>query len=330
MCGVHTSTPASALFGGGFVRCRIGTQEKLGIAGGCRGQERQAVGFTFEDREAVEMGFDSSHQECVAVVEEVVGSDTRRHVRRSVRDVFHPLFGGYMFHDDFEIVGHVSYQRFHNRFDEFPLAIVNIDAGCGHLRMDAEDDSTLGHPTNGGVDMFHVRDTELGVGGGTRRIIFARVHVSALLRLGDLLRCGVIGEVQRHERRNRAFRDAQYVLPVHQRHGGVGHRWVEIRHDDAFHELAGGVCDDGGGFGTVAEMMVEIVRFGDGETTGGGHLFYFGCDGARGYVADRSGIGDIRGLCSIHGFLHFLFIRRHHCFSRWIDFVSRLMSNFFL
>ena len=75
------------------------------------------------------------------------------------------------------------------------------------------------------------------------------------------------------------------MLLVHHHHGGGRYRWVEVGHHNAFHKLAGGVCNNGGGFGIVTEMMLETIPFGDGEAAGGAQVTYIWCNEAWVYIA---------------------------------------------
>ena len=57
----------------------------------------------------------------------------------------------------------------------------------------------LGHLFQGCITAADVGDAGSGVGGGPGRIEFHRMHQAALFCLDDLIRRGVIGQIEGHE-----------------------------------------------------------------------------------------------------------------------------------
>ena len=115
-------------------------------------------------------------------------------------------------------------------------------------------------------EIRRAKDAGIAVGGGPGRVELERHHAS-VARPGDLVGRGVVGEVERHQRREVAAGRPRRedAVAVGQRLRGGGDRRAQVGHDDRAAELPRGVRHHGGHRGAIAHMQVPVVGTGEGE-----------------------------------------------------------------
>mmetsp|Transcript_17272 Transcript_17272/g.39725 ORF Transcript_17272/g.39725 Transcript_17272/m.39725 type:complete len:254 (-) Transcript_17272:5-766(-) len=227
------------------------------------------------------MGTDSSDEHVISIINQVLGCDARLDVRRRVvHNVFHSLLGTDVFHCHFQC-RKILDQRFHDFFDKDGFPFENI--GVCDLRMNAEHHSHLLHRFQNRVQIFDVRDTEGGVGRGTRGVVLASddsgspVGVFQCGSLSDFFRFGTVGEIERHE-----GLEVRWILPVLGKRGhdallvfqgklDSGDGRLQIRHHQTSTESRVCVFQDGCGGRTISAMVVEIVGVTNGDRLVVGH-----------------------------------------------------------
>ena len=85
----------------------------------------------------------------------------------------------------------------------------------------------------------------------------------------DFVNAGIVGEVERHERRERAggnpglSQRGHDAVAIRQCKRDRGDRRLEIRHDDSPRELPCAIAHDRAQRRTIAQMQVPVVRADD-------------------------------------------------------------------
>mmetsp|Transcript_6553 Transcript_6553/g.18281 ORF Transcript_6553/g.18281 Transcript_6553/m.18281 type:complete len:300 (+) Transcript_6553:314-1213(+) len=266
----HTGTSTSRLLGMGGMRGGIGTRKEFGIARRRRLEQRLPMRLALEDGEAVEVWLDPPHQEGVAIVQQMVTRNGRPDIGRRGIDVVDRLLRRDVFHNNLE-GGEVGNQRFHDFLNELALPIEDVDGRSRHLGMDAQDHAHLGHGLEGRVRLFHVRDAELRVRRGSRRIILARLDVSGGVGLADFVGGGDVGEVECHEgfelirTADAVGEGLEDVLPVGQGLFRVDDGRLEVGHGNRPAEALGGQPQHIRDLGPVAKVMMKVVGHGQSD-----------------------------------------------------------------
>mmetsp|Transcript_36256 Transcript_36256/g.76180 ORF Transcript_36256/g.76180 Transcript_36256/m.76180 type:complete len:315 (-) Transcript_36256:18-962(-) len=249
------------------VRCRIGSEEELGIARRGRLQQRLAMALAFQYGEAVEVWFDPADEQCVTVVEDVMAGDARLDVGRSAQDVVHRLLRRNVLHDYFQI-WHFGHERLYDLVDEDRLAIEDVDGRSADLRVDAQHHPNFGHGPQCRIRLFHVGDASVGIGRGARGVVLARLDETRGVCLADLLRRGIVRQVERHEGLEGSvgqlgWKAGEECISVFDGLFGGRDGWLEIGHGDGSTELLGCVFEDVGHDWALAEVVVEVIGKGE-------------------------------------------------------------------
>jgi hypothetical protein len=184
--------------------------------------------------------------------------NTRFDVIRSRSYVFHCLSRADMLHGDFE-TGKVGHQGFHNFFDKDGLPFENVRV-C-HFRMNAQHHVLFLHFFQSRIAVLNVSDTKIRVGRRSRWIILAADDTSSR-SLADFVGRSLIRQIKRHERFQRRTRRKrpQNMLTVFKGLFRCRHGWFRVGHDETATETLGSVLQDSGGFGTFANVVMEIIR----------------------------------------------------------------------
>ncbi len=108
------------------------------------------------------------------------------------------------------------------------------------------------------------------VGGRAGRVQLGGVHETGGLGLADFFRLGAVGEVQDHQRFERAAGRAgsENPLAIAVGFGRIAHRWYQVGHDDGAAKGARDIRDGIGQHGTIAKMNVPVVGTQQGQAVG--------------------------------------------------------------
>ena len=111
----------------------------------------------------------------------------------------------------------------------------------------------------------------MGIGGGPGRIKFHGGDEAALQTLFDIVRIGLLCQIQGHQR----------LETITGRNGGQdaitislcitrgNNRWNQVRHDDGTGKMTRRIADDAGQNAAVAQVKMPIVRTTDADRVHG-------------------------------------------------------------
>ena len=176
-------------------------------------------------------------------------------------------------------VGHAlaSYNGFHLRgfevvmlFDNDPgkigeringFTVKDIDIGVGYFPVHQQWHAYCFHGLQRGVGLADVGDAGIRVGGGSGRVELDGVDHTALACIEDFRCFGIVGEIQRHQRLESGVggQSGENSLPVGQGRFGVGHRRLQVWHDDGPPELTRCVGYHGLQRFAVPNMQVPVI-----------------------------------------------------------------------
>src|SRR5690625_5457622 len=108
------------------MRGGVGAQEELGAAAGGRRNECRLMVAALEDRQTVVMGPDTANQHMVAVIQQVMGGDRRRHRITGGADKVGGILGGNVLQHD-ALTGELLSEGRQVAMEEDLFAIKNID-----------------------------------------------------------------------------------------------------------------------------------------------------------------------------------------------------------
>ena len=262
------------------MRRAVRTEEEMRVAAGGRLQQRGTVRLALEDGRAVVVRADAALEQRVAVEQQVVRRDRGCHVGRCVTHEVHRVAGGDVFQHHAQLWEPFA-QRQQVALDEHALAIEDVDGRIGHLAMQQQRQFVALHRLDHRMHPRQLAHAGLRVGGGAGGVILHRKHAVAVLRAGDLVDRGVLGEIQRHQRlESRPLRQAGQNPPAivfGLRHRG--HRRLQVRHHDGAREALRGVADHRSQRVAIAKMQVPVVGAGDFQARGGHGLQARACGG---------------------------------------------------
>ena len=266
---VATGAARGVLLEVGGVRRAVGTQEEFGAAAGGGFDQRQAVGFALEHRQAVVVRADAAGEDGVAVVQQVLGGEGGGGEVVGIAHVLGSFARGDVLKHNFQR-GEVAAQRDELLVDEGGFAVEQIDVGAGDLTMHQQQHVGALHGFQRLVDLAQVGHACVAVGGGTGGIELGGYDACGL-GTGDLVGGQAVGEVQGHQRveGDALGHGGQDALAVGQGLGGAGHGRAQVGHDDGAAKLGGGVRHHGVQGLAIAHVQVPVVGAGDGESGGG-------------------------------------------------------------
>ena len=114
------------------MRRRVSAEEELGVAASRRLEHRGAVRLALEDGQAVEVGPDAADEHVVAVQQNMLRSNGRRHVATLGPAELDSLLGGDVLHDDLQFWD-CSDQPCEHFLKKYALAIEDIHSAVSHL-----------------------------------------------------------------------------------------------------------------------------------------------------------------------------------------------------
>ena len=144
MGGVAARAARGVFFQVCGVGCAVGAQKEFGRAAGGRRKQRLAVGFALQDRQAIVVGANAAGEDCVAVVEQMLGGDGGTQKWVGFVYVLRGFLGGDVFHHDFEF-GEVAPQGNQLLVNENGFAVKQINVGTGHFAMYQEQHASALH-----------------------------------------------------------------------------------------------------------------------------------------------------------------------------------------
>jgi hypothetical protein len=163
-------------------------------------------------------------------------------------------------------------QRPQHALEKHPLAIEDVDLGCGRLAMHQERHARLLHRFEHTVAARDIGHPGIGVGGCAGGIVLHCVHEAARTRARYLVGRRVVGQVERHQglERHTGRQRRQDARSVLSRHDRCRDRWPQIRHDDRAGKARSRVRQYGAHRIAVAQMQVHIVGSGNRQLLGHG------------------------------------------------------------
>ena len=146
--------------------------------------------------------------------------------------------------------------------DEGGLAVEDVDVRVGHLAMHQQRQIMRLERRERGINLVDRGNARIGVRRRARRVILDGVHEPARLGASDLGGAGIVGQVQRHQRREARAggQRSENALAVGRGKCRRRHRWSEVRHHDCAREPCCAVTDDGGERRAVAQVQMPVVR----------------------------------------------------------------------
>ena len=121
--------------------------------------------------------------------------------------------------------------------------------------------------SSAGYALRDVGDARIGIGGRSCRIQFDRMHDAACSGTLNLLRRGVVGEIQRHQRLERGAcrQRGEDARAIGARLLGGSDRWPQVGHDDGAGKLPRGIGQHGLHQQSIAQMQVPVVGSGNSK-----------------------------------------------------------------
>ncbi|MNR04282.1 hypothetical protein D3C85_1202260 [compost metagenome] len=207
----------------------------------------------------------------VAVVQHVLRRDRRGDRALGVTHVLGALFRRNVFEHDLQCREGAP-QGLHHSLDKNGFAVEHVDGRVRHFPMHQQRHAALLQRLQR-LRAFAQQIGHAGIRIGRRAsgVQLHRKHLAGLVRAEDFLGGGIVGQVQRHqwrERRRVAARLGQRrknPVAVSQRLLGGGHGRLQVGHDDGAGELARGIGHNGFQRRAIAQVQMPIVGAGDGE-----------------------------------------------------------------
>ncbi len=203
---------------------------------------------------------DAACKDRIAIVQQVLGRDGRRHPRPCARDEFSRARRRDVLEHHLEPRKSLD-ERGEHLVDEDRLAVEDIDIRARRFAVHQERHAELFHAPEHRIGLADVRDARVRMRGRARRVELDAVHRPGLRRSIDLLGGGAVRQVQRHQRREAAARRqcGQNALAIGECQRDRGDRRLEIRHHDGAAEARGGEFRHGGERCAVAQVHVPVV-----------------------------------------------------------------------
>ena len=209
----------------------------------------------------------AAHQQVVAVVHQML----RRYGGGQIVAAFahQPcgFCGGDVLEHDFQMRD-LFQHGLHNPFDEYGLAVKNINIGVGNFAVRQKQDALVGHCFQHGQQLEQIGHAAVGIGGGAGRIEFEGGNAGSF-GFAHGFNGGFVGEVQAHERLEAALafgrHGGQNLLAVGQRLGDGADGRFQVGHNECAPHLPRGEGDDRFQRVAAADVQVEIVGSDNGE-----------------------------------------------------------------
>jgi len=167
--GKHPGAAAGIFLGGTIVRCAIGTQEKSWVAAGRRVEQRKAVAFALQDRQAVVVRPDAAGEYRVAIVQQVLGRDGRADAGSGAGDEFDGARRRDVFEDHAQ-GGKTFEHGLQHGVDEVGFTVEYIHVACGVSPCTSKGMPSFLHALENSIHMRDVGHAGIRVRGGTGRV----------------------------------------------------------------------------------------------------------------------------------------------------------------
>ncbi len=244
------------------MRRAVGAEEEARPARRRGLDERASMRLPLQDRQAVPVRPQAAGEQRVAVVQQVMRGDRRgeRAVAMTVGHVVGRLLRRDVLEHDAQRRERRA-QRDQLLVDEHPLAIEQVDGGIGDLAVHEQRHAARLHRFERRPAMTQVRHAGRRVRRRAGRVQLDAVDDARVLRAIDLAGRRLVGQVERHQRREGrpVGQRGDDALAVRGRGGDGRHRRPQVRHHDRAREAPGRVRQHGFERGAVAQMQVPVV-----------------------------------------------------------------------
>ena len=172
--------------------------------------------------------------------------------------------GGDVLEHDFE-PGEAITQGQQHLVDKAFFALEHIHVVAGDFTMHQQRHAAFLHGRQRVVTVADIGDAFIGIGGGARRVQLHRLDEAAFARALDFIRAGVVGEIQRHQRLERAVAHRlDNAVDIGHRLLHRGYRRFQIGHDNGAGKLARGKRRHRPERIAIAQVQVPVVGAGNG------------------------------------------------------------------
>ena len=253
------------------VRRAVGAEEELRVARNRRLDQRFAVLFALQYRQAVVVRPDAAQEQRIAVHQQVVGRDGGPDVRPGHLHVLHRVARGDVLDHHLE-VREPFHERAQRHLEEGLFTVEDVDLRGGDFAVDEQGDAEFLHLFQRMEATRQAGDAGVRVRGGPRRVELHAVDPAGELCPRDLLGRRVVGQVQRHQGLEARVlgQRGEDQFPVVERTLGRRDRGLQVRHDDCTTETPRSMREHGRQAVALAQVEVPVVRAGQGDRIHGG------------------------------------------------------------
>ncbi len=240
-------------------------------------KQRLAMFFALEDWETVVVRSDTSCEESITVVEEMMRRDGRSDLWTSSFNKFDSLARGDVFKHDMETREGFNdlvegWEKSHFPIEDVDVSLMILEG----LSMNRQYEPIFFHGSEYRVELTDIADPSCGIGRGVGWVELGRKDVCTCGGDDDVRNRGVVGQVDGHEwievpapvLLRRGFERLEDQAAIVECVAGLPDRRPEIGHDEGSPEDAGGSCKYGPHCISVTQMQVPVIGSGDGEASG--------------------------------------------------------------
>ena len=279
------------------MRRRIGAQEIVGQTAGRGSPQRQLVVGALEDGQAVQMRLETTLEQRIAIVEQVLGGNRCGDAVAMAGGKGGAFAGRDMFKHQPKVRNACQERRQH--FIEKALfAVKDIHVVPRQFAMREQRHPSVGHGREDGIERFDIGHAMLGICSGMRRVELGR-REDAVAKTGQQIEgVGAVGQIAGHHRLeiDPCGNRRKDALPIVARHGGGRDRRSQVWHHDGPAELTGGVRHDRFEHRAIPKVDMQVDGAAKGDRV---HRSVSGCDGGVQNIHALEEVHDLHGFAGI-------------------------------